>query len=291
MDAEDLAQTAEHVENLRGEAKARIAEISAFAAALEPYVDESSDFWWVELARRDRRFGDVLSELRGIVADFKDAERHQARADERLLTAEDVRELTEDFIAAYPRWKTIVERFAGGKTLGESPRGVASVSPFPGYGAYDHGEGTTSSTERRPATLHLPHDLPEPGVDPHWQEVFDSALALYRRYEKGLAARDRYLEWPERVERLREIYQHYVSTLGDVPAFVWARLFRDALLIPWSPSYLALTQLLAADAWTLERGEREAEVERVAAELGADAELLRLALDVDARAQAPAAVG
>lgn len=285
-----LAQTAEHVESLRREAKARIAEISAFATALEPYVDESGDYWWIELAHHDARFGAVLSELRSIVADFKDAERYQARADERLLDADDVGELTEDFIAAYPRWKTIVERFAGGKVLGESPRGVASVSPFPGYGAYDRTEGTTSSTTRRPANLHLP-DLPEPDDDPQWQEVFDSSLALYRRYEKGQAAQDHVLEWPERVDRLRQIYEHYVSLVGEVPGFVWARLFRDALLIPWSPSYVALTQLLAADAWRLERDHRHAEVERVATELGADAELLRLALDVAAGTEATAALG
>ena len=286
--ADAVPQTAEHVENLRGEAKARIAEISAFATALEPYVDESSDFWWVELARQDPRFGEVLSELRAIVADFNDAERHQARADERLLTAEDVKELTDDFIAAYPRWRTIVERFAGGKTVGESPS-MASVSPFPGYGAYDHAAGTTSSTARGAGSAHLP-PLPEPDADPKWQEVFDSALALYRRYEKGMAARDRFLEWPERVEHLRQIYGHYSSVLGDVPGFVWGRLFRDALLLPWSPSYVALTQLLAADVWKLERAQRDAEVERVAADLGADTELLRLAVDVAAGAESAAAV-
>jgi hypothetical protein len=289
-DADAFDQTAEHVENLRNEAKARLGEISAFAKALEPYVDESADYWWVELARRDARYGDVLEELRGIVADFKDAERYQAKADEKLLTAEDVRELTDDFIAAYPRWRTIVERFAGGKTLGETPRGAASVSPFPGYGSYGRTEGTTSTTARRSGGLQLPQ-LPEPDADPQWQEVFDSTLALYRRYEKGLAAQDRFLEWPERVERLRQIYEHYVSLLGDVPGFVWARLFRDALLIPWSPTYAALTRLLAADVWALDRSEREAEVERVATELGADADLLRHAVNVAAGAEAAAAVG
>ncbi|HEX2042211.1 MAG TPA: hypothetical protein VHF24_06195 [Acidimicrobiales bacterium] len=287
-DPDAFAQTTEHVENLRGEAKARIAEISAFAAALEPYIDEGTDYWWVELARRDDRFGEVLAELRSIVADFKDAGRYQAQADEKLLSAEDVRELTDDFIAAYPRWRTIVERFAGGKALGESPRAAASVSPFPGYGSYAQTEGTTPTTARRPATAELP-PLPEPDADPHWHEVFDSALALYRRYEKGMAAQDRFLEWPERVERLRQIYDHYVSVLGDVPKFVWARLFRDALLIPWSPSYVALTQLLASDVSGLEPSERDSEIERVAAEVGADPELLRLALAADVGADAEAA--
>jgi hypothetical protein len=164
------------------------------------------------------------------------------------------------------------------------------VSPFPGYGAYEHDEVTTSSGARRPANVQLP-PLPEPDADPQWQEVFDSSLALYRRYEKGLSARDRFLEWPQRVERLREIYHHYVSVLGDVPGFVWGRLFRDALLIPWSPSYMALTRLLADEVWTVESSsEREARVERVAAELGADVELLRLAVDVAAGAEAAAAV-
>ena len=289
-DDDALAQTAEHVENLRGEAKARIAEISAFATALEPYIDESSDYWWVELGRQDPRFGEVLGELRAIVANFKDAERHQARADERLLTADDVTELTHDFIVAYPHWKTIVGRFAGAKSLGESPRGAASVSPFPGYGAYDRSDGTTSATGRKPSSVHLPSDLPEPDVDPQWQEVFDSAHALYRRYEKGLAAGDRFLEWPQRAERLHEIYRHYVSVLGEVPRFVWARLFRDALLIPWSPAYVALTQLLAADVWDLEDDQRDAEIERVAAEVGADAELLHLAVEVSAGAEPASAV-
>jgi hypothetical protein len=282
--ADALAQTAEHVESLRGEAKARIAEISAFADALEPYVDESSDYWWVELAGRDARFDEVLTELRAIVADFKDAERHQARADEKLLTAEDVSELTDDFIAAYPRWRTIVERFGGRQ--GESPRGAASVSPFPGYGAFEREEGAATSARAGRGTTAQLSPLPEPDVDPHWQEVFDSALVLYRRYEKGLAARDRFLEWPERADRLREIYEHYVSVVGDVPGFVWARLFRDALLVPWSPAYLALTQLLAADVWRLERTEQKLQVERVAAEVGAEAELLLLAFDVPAPAVA-----
>ncbi len=53
---------------------------------------------------------------------------------------------------------------------------------------------------------------------------------------------------------------------------------------------MALTRLLAADVWRLDRVEQEAEIERVANETGADAELLLLAVDGPAAAVAVAGV-
>jgi hypothetical protein len=160
---------------------------------------------------------------------------------------------------------------------------AASVSPFPGYGAFERASsGTSTPTEWREASA-LTADVGEPAAVPVWHEVYDSALALHQRHEIGRAERDASLDWPERVERLRHAYRHYASLLGDVPGFVWARLFRDALLIPGSPAYDALTQLLAdEDVWRLDPDDRDAEVARVASEAGADAELLRLAVAIDA---------
>jgi hypothetical protein len=278
-DGDVEADTEAQVDGLRNEAKGRIAEISGFASALEPLLEEGNERWWVTLARDDARFADVIGQLRAIVADFKDGERHQARADKRLLTTDDVRGLIDEFIEAYPHWRTVVEHVGGSPVAETSPAEVASVSPYPGYGARQRGAMATHAPPPRRQPAPLVAELREPDNDPQWQEVYDSALALYRRYETGRAARDAYLEWPDRTARLRDIYARYASLLGKVPEMVWARLFRDALLIPWSPSYVALTRLLADDVWRLAPAERQAEVARIATETGGDAELLAMAVD------------
>lgn len=98
-----------------------------------------------------------------------------------------------------------------------------------------------------------------------------SSLLLFRRYEQGLAERGTVLRWDERVGHLRDIYDHYALQLEEEPPFLWTRLFRDVLLVPHSPPYRAVTELLAAD-------DPLGEVGRVTGHYDADPEVLRLAV-------------
>jgi hypothetical protein len=275
-----MAETAEQVDNLRAEAHGRISELSGFAAAIEPYLDEGSDFWWVRQAQEDKRYRDLLTELREMVGRFKDADRYHERAEEKLLDLDDVRELTEEFVAAYPNWSTLLAHVAGEDPAGRTASHAASVSPSEGYGGAgpDMGEARAGA-ETRSAVEVLPL-LEGSAPDPAWHEIVSSSLSLYRRWETGRAQKDLFNEWPERVERLRDIFLHYVGLAGEVPDFAWTKLFRDALLIPSSAPYAAVSELLSERYQGLDTGQREAELARIEAELGADEELLQAAVDV-----------
>lgn len=272
--AEVLEQSGEYVENLRAEAKARIGEVSAFASALEPHVDEHSDAWWVQRAKDDPQFASLLLELREMVANFRDVERYHALAEEKLFSMEDVQELSEQFLAAYPHWQTVVEHLGGPEQppVGEAAS-AASVTPFPGYGAFGHEEVSEQAAPSgaRPSLTIEPLEPAEPLADPPWREVLTSSLLLFRRYEIGRASGDRPLDQPQRVRRLSEIYGHYRTLLGEVPGFVWTRLYRDALLIPFSAPYQAVTAVLSR--------EPEVEVGSVAEEFGVDEDILRPAVE------------
>lgn len=283
--ADVLHRSGEYVENLRNEAKARIGEVSAFASALEPHLDEDSDAWWVDRAEDDPQFAGLLAELRGMVAEFKDVERHHDLAEEKLFSMEDVQELSEQFLVAYPHWQTVVEHLGGpAQRPVEDVASAASVTPFPGYGAFGHEEPRRAEAEpsrARPGATIDPLGPGEPLVDPPWREVLISSLLLFRRFEVGRASADHPLDQGKRVSRLTEIYGHYRSLLGDVPDFVWTTLYRDALLLPFSAPYRAVTELLSRDADGSPGG---GEVAAVAEEFGVDRDILRAAIE------APAAV-
>jgi len=268
------AETADRIDGLRAEAKAAMSAVSALAEALEPYVDAQGEFWWVARAESDARCAEVLDTLRGVVAEFKDVGKYHRMADEELLTLEDVKELTANFMAAYPHWETVVERVSGirpGMTT-EEASGLAATRSGEGYGSplRDESRPATFVTARVRATE--PATLGEPVDDPPWQEALTSALLLFRRYEQGLAEAGSTLRWGDRVRRLREIYDHYADRLTETPPFLWTRVFRDALFVPHSGPYRAVSALLAS--------ERDAELEEVAADHGVDVEVLREARGV-----------
>ena len=112
-----------------------------------------------------------------------------------------------------------------------------------------------------------PATLGEPVDDLPWQEALTSALLLFRRYEQGAAEAGTPLEWEHRVRRLHDVYDHYAHGLEIAPAFLWTRLFRDALFVPHSDPYRAVSALLAGDT----------DVERLATEHAVDVGLLRQA--------------
>jgi hypothetical protein len=96
-------------------------------------------------------------------------------------------------------------------------------------------------------------------------------LLLFRRYERGRAVAESSLEWEDRVARLRDLYAHHAALQDDVPPFVWTRLFRDALFVPRSAPYQAVSGLIA---------EPDVEVAQVAERFGVDERLLQPAVDV-----------
>jgi hypothetical protein len=266
------AETAERIEGLHSEAKASMSAVSALAEALEPYVDENSDFWWTARAQSDPRCAEVLSTLRSVVEEFKDVAKYHRMADEELLTLDDVKELTADFMTAYPHWETVVER-VGGLRFGLEAGAASSLAgarPMESYGSPMRPEAqrVTGGARRARAT---PSALGEPVDDLPWQEALTSALLLFRRYEQGLAEQGALLRWDDRVGHLRKIHDHYARQLEEEPSFLWTRLFRDALLVPHSTAYRAVTELLATD-------EPFAEVDRVAEAYEVDGEVLRQAV-------------
>jgi hypothetical protein len=266
--AEVEAETSERIDGLRAEAKASMAAVSGFAAAMEPYVDDTSEFWWLARAQSDPRCAEVLATLRSVVHEFKDVEKYHRLADEKLLRLEDVKELTEQFMAAYPHWETVVERLGGVRGKGEPGELAAfAAAPREGYGSPLRADAgvRTAATHTSPVEPPAPFEV----VDvPAWQEVLTSSLLLFRRYERGLADQDASLEWDERVARLRDIYDHYAECVPDLPDFVWPTLFRDALLVPHSRPYQAVTELLDGDE----------PMDRVAEKYGVDADLLARAM-------------
>jgi hypothetical protein len=206
-----------------------------------------------------------LDTLRGVVAEFKDVERYHRMADDELLTLDDVKDLTAQFVAAYPHWETVVAHVGGAQAGENESSALAASRPLENYGSPLRAGGESVTVARRPRATE-PAALGEPVDDLPWQEALASALLLFRRYEKGVAGADLPLEWTARIRRLREIYDHYAARLDEVPPFLWARLFRDALLVPHSAPYRAVSELLAGGA---------AGVDELAATFEVDADLLR----------------
>jgi hypothetical protein len=269
------SETAERIHGLRSEAKASMAAVSGFAAALEPYLDGSSEFWWLAHAERDPRCAELLGALREVVAEYKDVDKYHRMADEKLLGPEDVKDLTDEFIAAYPHWETAVEHVGGGRrsTLTD-PTGSTLTGPREDYGAPLRAETTAAPQYAGTRKWSEPPSYGEPSAELPWQEVLSSSLLLFRRYESGVVERDTVLSWPERVRRLRDIYEHYAVAVPDIPSFVWTTLFRDALFVPRSAPYAALTELLALG------DEAPAHLDDVADRYDVDREVLAAAVPV-----------
>ena len=74
------------------------------------------------------------------------------------------------------------------------------------------------------------------------------------------------LQWGERVRRLHAVYDHYCAGLDDAPASLWARLYRDALFVPHSGGYRALTEIIESG---------EVDIDRLAEVYEVDPDLLR----------------
>ena len=267
-------ETAERIEGLRAEAKASMSAVSGLAEALAPYVDEQGEFWWLAQAQSDPRCAEVMATLRDVVEEFKDVEKYHRMADEQLLTLDEVKELTAEFMAAYPHWETVVER-VGGLRFGlgaDEASSLAQTRPLENYGSPMRVEaGTTTAASGRVRAV--PTALGEPVDDLPWQEALTSALLLFRRYEQGLAEAGTPLEWEQRVRRLQDVHDHYARQLDDAPGFLWTRLFRDALFVPHSAPYRAVTELL-----DVEGEAAEVDLDRVAEVHGVDVEVLRTAL-------------
>jgi hypothetical protein len=265
-------ETAERIEGLRAEAKASMSAVSGLAEALAPYVDEQGEFWWLARAQSDPRCADVLATLRDVVEEFKDVEKYHRMADEQLLSLDEVKELTAEFVAAYPHWETVVER-VGGLRFGlgaDEATSLARIRPLENYGSPMRMEAGSTAAATGRARAAVPSALGEPVDDLPWQEALTSALLLFRRYEQGMAEAGTPLAWDERVRRLHDVHDHYARQLDPAPPFLWTRLFRDALFVPHSAPYRAVSALLDSE---------EADVDRLADEHGVDPEVLRRALD------------
>lgn len=263
-------ETAERIEGLRAEAKASMSAVSGLAEALAPYVDEKGEFWWVARAQSDPRCAEILGTLRDVVEEFKDVDKYHRMADEQLLTLDDVKELTADFMAAYPHWETVVERVGGMRPglAADEASNLARTRPLENYGSPMRVGASTATVASGRVRAAEPATLGEPVDDAPWQEAVTSALLLFRRYEQGLAESGTPLEWDGRVRRLRGAYEHYARQLDETPPFLWARLFRDALFVPHSVPYRALSALLTSE-------QADADMDQLAEEHGVDAALLR----------------
>jgi hypothetical protein len=265
-------ETAERIEGLRAEAKASMSAVSGLAEALAPFVDKSGEFWWVARAQDDPRCAEVLDALRDVVEEFKDVDKYHRMADEQLLTLDDVKELTAEFMAAYPHWETVVEK-VGGLQLGlaaEQTSKLAQTRPLENYGSPMRAEASRVAVAPGRVRATEPSALGEPVDDLPWQEALTSALLLFRRYEQGVAEHGAFLTWDDRLRRLHAVFDHYASRLENPPRSLWARLFRDALFVPHSAPYRALTELI-------EHGDAGLDLDALAAAHGVDAGVLRLA--------------
>lgn len=275
------AETATRIEGLRDEAKANISTVSAFAREIEPYLDGSGrDFWWLSQAEEDERCRALLTTLRGLVQEFKDPTPHIEKAEKQLLGLDEVKELTAEFVAAYPHWATVVEHVGGIRTSaqGELSR-LVGAGPQESYGApLREVAGAEPRVEGK--TTVEPAVAGDPVDDPPWHEVLTSSLLLFRRYERGRAVSESSLGWDDRVARLRDLYAHHAGFHDDVPSFVWSTLVRDALFVPRSAGYHAVSELIGDDVAALAPAERDAAVGRAAARFGVDEELIRPAVDV-----------
>jgi len=268
-------ETAERIEGLRAEAKASMSAVSSLAEALAPYVDTEGEFWWLAQAQSDPRCAEVLGTLRDVVDEFKNVEKFHRMADEQLLSLDEVKELTAEFMAAYPHWETVVER-VGGLRFGlgaDETSSLAQTRPLEGYGSPMRVEAGTTGAASRRVRAAVPSALGEPVDDLPWQEALTSSLLLFRRYEQGLGEAGAPLEWDDRVRRLHDIHDHYARALDSVPPFLWTRLYRDALFVPHSAPYRAVTALLDGGA------DAGVDVDRLAGEHGVDADVLRAAID------------
>jgi len=243
-----VAETAGRIAGLRDEAKGAISAVSGFASTLEPYLDGTEEFWWVARAEEDPRCAEVLDALRSVVAEYKDLEKYQGMADEKLLDLADVEELTAEFMAAYPHWQTVVGHVAGGRPTTAATPTATFAGPREGYGAPLRIEAAAAASVPGSAAWAEPPEAGEPAEEPAWREVVTASLLLYRRYESGSAASDSWLTWDERVGQLRRSYEHYSAGVDDLPPFGWTLLFRDALLVPHSPPYRAVTELVVDPA-------------------------------------------
>jgi hypothetical protein len=274
-------ETADRINNLRAEAMSNIAAVSGFAAALEPYIDDRNDFWWLRRAADDPRYAVRITELRTLAQRFKRPETYQRQAEEKLLRLDDVKELTQRFLSAYPHWRTVVGHVGGLGTeaSGERLSGAAARFPERSYGPLPAGPGpeTAKGFRSAPAGPELAM-TGEPVADPPWRDVVQASLLLFKRYELGAAAADRFLTWDERVDRLSEIYLHYAGLAAEVPAHVWTLLFRDALLVPDGLVHRAASGMLTDEFRRLTPEEREQRIGAWAETGGIDASVLRQAL-------------
>lgn len=265
---EVVADTAQRIAGRRAEAKAAISAVSGFATTVEPYLDGTDEFWWLAQAQEDPRCAEVLETLKSVVAEYEDVQKYHRMADERLLDLADVEQLTGDFMAAYPHWETVVAHVAGGRPTGAAGPATTTFAPREGYGGPQRTEATYAGAVTAGATWVEPPDGGEPADEPPWREVMTASLLLYRRYESGAAAADRWLSWDDRVEQLGRAYDHYAAGVDDLPPFVWSLLFRDALLVPHSPPYRAVTELL---------NDPQSPPDELARRHGVDVEVLRAA--------------
>lgn len=274
------AETWARIDGLRGEAKSSIAAVSGFAAELEPHLDEEKPMLAMGKAKNAAAFGELIGEIGAVIQDFKDVEKHHGQAEENLLGFEDVKELTAEYLEAFPRWQRIVEHAAGMRAeQPEQVTGLAAGGPSEGYGARLR-ETTASSAAfaRGPSAIEDPA-LVEPMDEPLWREVVTSALLVFRRSEQGSAQRDEPLEWSQRVSGLSRIYDHYVSAQPtQMPDYAWTELFRDALLIPYSAPYLAVNEMLRGEFLSVGAREKDESIEQLARRFDVETELLRQAL-------------
>jgi hypothetical protein len=271
-------QTAERIQGLKDEAKASMSAVSGFAAALEPYLDQAGEFWWLSQARDDPRCAELLGALRDVVDEFKDVDKYHRKADEKLIGVEEVKELTAEFVAAYPHWETVVERVGGRPSAGSRPApDPAAVGPRENYSSPLRGGGQAVGRVSGIATWAEPPLSADPIEEPPWQDVLTSSLLLFRRYESGAAEKEDWLAWDERVRRLRSAYEHYAAGVADLPTYVWTTLFRDALFVPRSAPHRAVTELLELGLSAGSPGS-EAEIRRIADRFGVDEAVLHQAL-------------
>ncbi|MFN2606413.1 MAG: hypothetical protein ABR511_00760 [Acidimicrobiales bacterium] len=288
VSAEVEAETADRINNLRAEAMSNIAAVSGFAAALEPYLDEGNDFWWLRQAARDPRYAARVAELRSLAERFKHPEPYQAQADEKLLRLADVKDLTRRFLSAYPHWATVVAH-VGGLGSERAPgrvSGAAARFPDRPYGGAPARSGEAAApVPSAPGGPELAV-AGDPMAEPPWRDVVNSALLLYRRYELGRAAADQLLSWDERVARLSEAYHHYAAMTPDVPGHAWTLLYRDALLVPHTRAYAAVSSMVTEDFAGGGDDEQERRMGELAEAGGVDVSILR-----EARTPAPAAAG